>query len=42
MRRIWLVLLTIASLNSVMLSGCPIQPVATDPSRDTAGGGNGY
>jgi hypothetical protein len=38
MRRIWVVLLAIVSMNTVLLSGCPMSPV---PDQAEHGGGNG-
>lgn len=38
MRRIWLVLFAIVTMNSVLLSGCPISP---PPERVDRGGGEG-
>jgi hypothetical protein len=38
MRRLWLVLLAIASINAALLSGCPVTPL---PERTDHGGGNG-
>jgi hypothetical protein len=38
MRRVWLVLFAIVSVNSALLSGCPIAP---PPEQAEHGGGNG-
>jgi hypothetical protein len=38
MRRLWLVLFAIVSINSVLLSGCPIAP---PPASTEHGGGDG-
>jgi hypothetical protein len=38
MKRIWVVLLAILSMNSVLLSGCPMSP---PPEQADHGGGNG-
>ena len=38
MKRIWVALLAILSMNSVLLSGCPMSP---PPEQADHGGGNG-
>jgi hypothetical protein len=38
MKRIWVVLLAILSMNTVLLSGCPMSPT---PEQAERGGGNG-
>jgi hypothetical protein len=42
MRRIWLVLFAIVSMNSVLLSGCPVSPPGGATSHEGGGGGGGY
>jgi hypothetical protein len=42
MRRIWVVLLTILSMNSVVLSGCPMGPLPERAEHGGGGGGGGY
>jgi hypothetical protein len=37
MRRVWIVLFAIFSINSALLSGCPIAPL---PERTEHGGGS--
>ncbi len=43
MKRIWVVLLAILSMNTVLLSGCPIGPLPQQAEHrgDGAGGGGG-
>jgi hypothetical protein len=41
MRRIWLVLLAILSMNTVLLSGCPISPVPEQAEHGYGGNGGG-
>jgi hypothetical protein len=41
MRRIWFVLFAIVSMNTVLLSGCPVAPSADSVSRGNGGGGGG-
>ena len=41
MRRIWIVLLAIVSMNTVLLSGCPVSPPAESVSRGGSGAGGG-
>jgi hypothetical protein len=41
MRRIWLVLFAIASLNAVLLSGCPVSPPTESVNRGPGEGGGG-
>ena len=42
MRRIWLALLVIVSLDSMVLSGCPISPTPENVERHDGGGGGSY
>ena len=46
MRRIWFVLFTIASMNTLLLSGCPISPPTESanhgPGEGGGGGGGSY
>jgi hypothetical protein len=39
MRRLWLQLFTILSLNSALLSGCPMQSPDTPATEHGSGGG---
>jgi hypothetical protein len=41
MRRIWVVLLAIVSMNTVLLSGCPITPGSEQAERGSGGNGGG-
>ncbi len=41
MRRIWFVLFAIVSMNTVLLSGCPVSPPAETVNRGGGGGGGG-
>jgi len=41
MRRIWIVLLAIVSMNTVLLSGCPISPPTESVNRGGPGEGGG-
>ena len=41
MRRIWFVLFAIVSMNSVLLSGCPVSP-SSDSATHEGGGGGSY
>jgi hypothetical protein len=41
MRRIWLTLFAIVSMNSVLLSGCPAQFASPQSEVDRGGGGGG-
>jgi hypothetical protein len=41
MRRIWLVLFAIVSMNSVLLSGCPVSPPSEAVNHESGGGGGG-
>jgi hypothetical protein len=41
MRRIWLVLLAIVSMNTMLLSGCPVSPPAESVDRGGGEGGGG-
>jgi hypothetical protein len=42
MRRIWVVLLAIFSMNTLLLSGCPIGPAPEQAEHGGSGGGGGY
>jgi hypothetical protein len=41
MRRVWIVLLAIFSINSALLSGCPIAPLPERAEHSGGGDGNG-
>jgi hypothetical protein len=41
MKRIWLVLLTICSMNSLLLSSCPVGPPPEGVEHEGGGGGGG-
>jgi hypothetical protein len=41
MRRIWFVLFAIVSMNSVLLSGCPVSPPNESATHEGGGGGGG-
>jgi hypothetical protein len=41
MRRIWFVLFAIVSMNSVLLSGCPVAPPSESATHEGGGGGGG-
>jgi hypothetical protein len=41
MRRMWIVLFAIVSMNSVLLSSCPITAISNSERADHGGGGMG-
>jgi hypothetical protein len=41
MRRVWIVLFAIVSINSALLSGCPIAPLPEQTEHGGGGNGNG-
>jgi hypothetical protein len=42
MRRIWVVLWAICSMNALLLSGCPMAPPPDTEHNGGNGGGGGY
>ena len=41
MRRIWFVLFAIVSMNTVLLSGCPVSPPGESATHEGGNGGGG-